>query len=102
MSSYNISLTGGMYWMGITTNAPGGLSYWHYTETVNNGTNFFGSLDGYATWEDVANYGFFVDGAFSICTSTTPRSETVSRISTLPKIRSQVQDSLQETGWQTM
>ncbi len=72
MSSYNISLTGGMYWMGITTNAPGGLSYWHYTETVNNGTNFFGSLDGYATWEDVANYGFFVDGAFSICTSTTP------------------------------
>ncbi|MFA7615868.1 MAG: GEVED domain-containing protein, partial [Weeksellaceae bacterium] len=72
MSSYNISLTGGMYWMGITTTAPGGASYWHYTESVNNGTNFFGSLDGYATWEDVGNFGFFVDGAFSICTSSTP------------------------------
>src|SRR5699024_2286199 len=40
---------------------------------VHNGTNFFASLDGYGTWEDVAAYGFFEDGAFSInCEASDP------------------------------
>src|SRR5690606_23110798 len=72
LSAFGLSLSEGMYWMGITTTTPSGNSYWHYTESVNNGTNFFGSLDGYASWEDLAIYGFAVDGAFSICTGNTP------------------------------
>src|SRR5690625_7657115 len=54
-----------MYMVGITTT--GSSNFWVYTDTINNDTNFWGSLDGYATWEDVANFGFVVDGAFTVC-----------------------------------
>lgn len=50
--------------MAITTN--GSANYWGYATQIHNGTNFFASMDGYATWEDVAGYGFVEDGAFSI------------------------------------
>ncbi len=69
LSNLEISLdgedSGAMYWVGITTT--GSSNFWVYTDTINNDTNFWGSLDGYATWEDVADFGFVVDGAFTVC-----------------------------------
>ncbi|MBW7870832.1 MAG: S8 family serine peptidase, partial [Flavobacteriia bacterium] len=69
LSSLNLELEGGStgtnYWMAITTTGTN-ANYWRSTDQIYNGTNGYGSLDNYASFEDLTNYGYVLDFAFTI------------------------------------
>ncbi len=58
--------SGANYWMAISTvvGTEGTSNYWEFSDSINNGTNFFYSVDGGATWADAGPAGFVEDGAF--------------------------------------
>ena len=58
--------SGTNYWMAISTvmGSEGLGNYWEFSDSINNGTNFFYSLDGGVVWADAGPAGFVEDGAF--------------------------------------
>ncbi|MGB7499452.1 MAG: S8 family serine peptidase, partial [Moheibacter sp.] len=71
LSSLNLELEGGStgtnYWMAITTTSTAGNNnFWRSTDQIYNGTNAYGSLDNYASFENLSSYGYVLDFAFTI------------------------------------
>ena len=58
--------TGANFWIAISTvvGTEGVNNYWEFSNSINNGTNFFYSVDAGATWADAGPAGFIEDGAF--------------------------------------
>ena len=59
--------SGTNYWITVSTVVgTEGDNYWEFASSVQNGTYFYYSPDGGATWVDAGTVGFFVDGAMTL------------------------------------